>query len=82
MTLVLQHLAIDDFSRAKVGETLLWCCDDRSISITVPKVTRFVQPASSLRQDISSVLHEGVHGIDHVCVRAYEGKTLICCRLT
>lgn len=82
MTLVLQHLAINDFSRAKVGETLLWCCDDRSISITVPKVTRLVQPASSLWQDISSVLYEEVHGIDHVCVCAYEGKTLICCRLT
>lgn len=68
MTLVLQHLAINDFPRAKVGETLLWCCDDRSISITVPKVTRLVQPASSLRQDISSVLHEGVHGIEHVSV--------------
>ena len=84
MTLVLQHLAINTFSWAKVGETLLWCRHDRSISIAVPKVTRLVQPASSLRQDISSGLHEGVHGMNHVCVcvRAYEGKTLICCTLT
>ena len=68
MTLVLQHLAINTFSWAKVGETLLWCRHDRSISIAVPKVTRLVQPASSLRQDISSGLHEGVHGMNHVCV--------------